>query len=74
MIGLAILVAVLAMIASTDEHSSNVLPCYPDTVEVIPQQILDADTSMVNGVPIVVYKVILCVPDGVDLDAGSRGR
>jgi len=65
------------MFATTDKADpvdQNRLPCYPDTVEVIEQQILAADTTVVGGVPIVVYRVILCVPEGVDLNEGRGAK
>ena len=44
------------------------LPCYPDTVEVIEQQIVGCDTTVTfNGIPGVTYKIVICVPEGVDL-------
>jgi len=52
-----------------------IAPCAPDTVEVIEQQILAPDTTYtMDGIPHVTCRVVLCVPEGVDLNEGRKAK
>jgi len=48
------------------------LPCLPDTVEVIGEQFAGCDTVLVGGIAMVKCRVILCVPEGVDLEERDK--
>lgn len=82
--GIGLLIAVIALLPfgfvtkSSRETKPQLLPCYPDTVEVIEQQIVGCDTvyTTVGGIPnlVVTCRVIFCVPEGVDLNVGRGAK
>ena len=68
-------VAALLIVGSekADAPRPAPLPCYPDTVTVIPEQIIGPDFQVTfDGMPVVTYRVILCVPEGIDIDKGRE--